>query len=133
MTPPMPFERKMLTPDDKRACGLSQQLIQLFISEDHRVLPIGYIDTFLLVTCDEGKSVNDYAAKAGVSKAVMSRHILDIGDYTREREPGFGWVTSRRSPNELGRYEVVLTAKGRSLATRVRGLLDQWTSTKSGA
>ena len=127
---PMPFGHKTLSTDDKSACEFSRRLIQLFISETNRAIPITYMDTVLMVACNESKSVSEYAEMAGVSKSVMSRHLLDIGD--RSRRMQFGLVTSRLSPNEQGRYEIVLTAKGRSLATRARGLLDQWTSTKSG-
>jgi hypothetical protein len=80
---PMPFGHKTLPTDDKSACGLARQLIQLFASEANRVIPIGYIDTFLMVACDEGNPVNDYAAKTGVIKSVKSRHLLDIGDRPR--------------------------------------------------
>jgi hypothetical protein len=46
--------------------------------------------TFLVVVLDEGKSVQEYADAAGVSKSVMSRHILDLGDRTRYMEVGLG-------------------------------------------
>jgi hypothetical protein len=32
-------------------------------------MPLQYVTTFLLVVTDEGKSVNDYAERAGVSKS----------------------------------------------------------------
>jgi DNA-binding MarR family transcriptional regulator len=84
----------------------------------------------LLVAADEGRSVNDYAERANVSKSVMSRQILDIGDATRTHEPGLGWVTARINPLERRAHEVVLTPKGRILAERVRELLDLWVSSK---
>jgi hypothetical protein len=46
-------------------------------------MPLQYVISFLLVASDEGKSVSDYAEKAGVSLSVMSRHLLDIGDRIR--------------------------------------------------
>jgi DNA-binding MarR family transcriptional regulator len=129
---PMPFERKTLPLDEKPACEFSRRLIQLFISETNRATPITYMDTFLMVACNESKSVSEYAEQAGVSKSVMSRHLLDIGDYFRSGVPGLGLVTSRPRIEDDRAHEILLTAKGRSLATRVRELLDQWTPTKSG-
>ena len=46
-------------------------------------MPVQYITSFLLVATDEGLTVTDYAKKAGVSKSVMSRHLLDIGGRSR--------------------------------------------------
>jgi DNA-binding MarR family transcriptional regulator len=118
--------RKPLPDDDKRACLLGRQVMRVFVEESRRGIPIGYVDTFLMIAADEGKSVNEYAEMAHVSKSVMSRHILDIGDWTRAHEPGLGWVTSRPHPMELRRHEVYLTPKGRVLAHRLREVLNLW-------
>jgi hypothetical protein len=136
MTTPLrqsiPFGHETVSPDDKTACGHARQLIQLFMSEAKRnILPLVYIDTFLMVACNEGKQVKDYAEMTHVSKSVMSRQLLDIGPSTSPtREPGLGWVMSRANPNEPGKHEIFLTAKGLSLAARVRQLLDLWRSTQ---
>jgi|SRR5262245_42633581 len=129
---PMPLGRETLPPNDKLACGLSRQLIQMFIIESKRIIPIGCVDTFLMIAANESRSIDEYAEMAKVSKSVMSRLILDIGDATRDHEPGLQWVTARVDPNERRKHEVVLTPKGRILAGRVRELLDLWTSTKRG-
>jgi DNA-binding MarR family transcriptional regulator len=129
---PMPFGRETLPPNDKLACGLSRQLTQMFISESKSNIPLGHADTFLMIAANEGRSVAEYAEMAKVSKSVMSRLILDIGDARREHEPGLQWVTARVDPNERRKHEVVLTPKGRILAGRVRELLDLWTSKKRG-
>jgi hypothetical protein len=118
-------------PKDKRACELMRQLARVITDGSRRGLPIGFVDTFLMIAADEGRSVNDYAEMAGVSKSVMSRQILDIGDATRDHEPGLQWVTTRLCPNEPGRHEVFLTAKGCSLERRLTELLDLWASTRS--
>jgi DNA-binding MarR family transcriptional regulator len=73
--------------------------------------------TFLLVAMDEGKSVQDYADAPGVSKSVMSRHILDLGDRTRYMEAGLGLMYSR--PSELRKHEVWLTPTGKALAKKI--------------
>jgi DNA-binding MarR family transcriptional regulator len=81
-------------------------------------MPLQYVRTFLLVALNEGKSVTEYATMTGVSKSVMSRHILDIGERDRYMEEGMGLVTYRPSPMELRRHEVYLTDKGRALLHR---------------
>jgi len=63
---------------------------------------------------------------ADVSKSVMSRQILDLGDAPRTHEPGLGWVTARINPLEWRAHEIVLTPKARILAERVREVLDLW-------
>jgi hypothetical protein len=119
-------------PKDKPACGLSRQLIQMFISEGAGTIPLGYVDTFLMIAADEGHSVNEYVERAHVSKGVILRRILGIGDWTRDYEPGLGWVTAKPSPNEPKRQEIFLTAKGHSLERRLTEVLDLWASTKRG-
>jgi DNA-binding MarR family transcriptional regulator len=84
-----------------------------------RTMPAQYIHTFSLIARNEGLSVVEYAERANVSVSVMSRHILDIGDYARNRSNGFGLVTSRPNPMELRKHEVWLTAKGKALAHKI--------------
>lgn len=86
-------------------------------------MPLQYVWSFLLVAEEEGLSVSDYAKRAGVSKSVMSRHLLDIGDRDREMGDGFGLVTSRPNPMELRKHEYMLTDKGRAMLHRI---LRQW-------
>lgn len=82
-------------------------------------MPLQYVTTFLLVALNEGKSVTEYAEMAGVSKSVMSRHILDIGERDRYMEEGFGLITYRPNPMELRRHEVFLTDKGRAVLHQI--------------
>jgi DNA-binding MarR family transcriptional regulator len=77
-------------------------------------MPLQYVYTFLLIAMDEGKSVSEYAAMAGISKSVMSRHILE----------------TRPHPFELRKYEVFLSNKGRALLhrmTRALGVVNDTT------
>jgi DNA-binding MarR family transcriptional regulator len=92
--------------------------IQLFMGHESS-MPLQYMNAFLLVATDEGKSVNEYAKRSGVSMSVMSRHLLDIGDRNRHMEPGMGLVTSKPCPMELRKHEITLTPKGRTLLARI--------------
>ena len=74
---------------------------------------------FIQIAADEGKSISDYADRAGVSKAVMSRHILDLSVKRRTGEAGFGLLVTRASPTDLRRHEVFLTPTGRAMVNKV--------------
>jgi hypothetical protein len=87
-------------------------------------MPAQYIHTFLLVVLNEGKSVSEYAAMANVSISVMSRHLQDIGDYTRDRSNGFKLVMQRPNPMALRKHEIFLTTAGRALANEIATYLD---------
>jgi DNA-binding MarR family transcriptional regulator len=73
------------------------------------------IKTLLLVAREEGKSVGEYAAPAGVSTALMSRYLLDLG----EHNGGMGLVVTRRRHNELRKKDVFLTPEGREIVDRM--------------
>jgi DNA-binding transcriptional ArsR family regulator len=118
LAPPMTLTRKALEDADKS--DLRKLLVAL---EPFRALratmPLQYVYAFLQVALDEGKSVQEYAQRAGVSHSVMSRHLLDIGDRNRHMEEGFGLVTYRPNPMELRKHEFFLTEKGRRVANTV--------------
>jgi DNA-binding MarR family transcriptional regulator len=74
---------------------------------------------FIMVAADEGKSIGEYAQRAGVSTAVMSRHVLDLSVRRRTGEAGFGLLITRPNPVEMRQHQVFLTATGRALAHKV--------------
>jgi hypothetical protein len=84
-----------------------------------------WAQAFLLVCLDEGKNVSFYAAQAGVPQAVMSRHLLDLGDNTRDG-PGLGpgLVTSRQDPHNPTKHQFILTSKGQLVADAIARALD---------
>jgi DNA-binding MarR family transcriptional regulator len=82
-------------------------------------MPLQYVIAFVLVAMEEGLGVGEYAKQAGVSMSVMSRHLLDIGERNRHKDPGFGLVYSKPDPNELRKSEVYLTDKGKALKHRL--------------
>jgi DNA-binding MarR family transcriptional regulator len=117
-----PLSRRPLTDEGQQtAFGIHAMLKEFMIAcEDRQMMPLQYLTSFLLVAQEEGLPVQDYAERARVSKSVMSRHLLDIGDRTRTGEPGLGLVTSRPKPMNLREHEVLLTPKGRALVGRMR-------------
>jgi DNA-binding MarR family transcriptional regulator len=87
--------------------------------EIRQTMPLQYVVSFLLVAVDEGRGVTEYAERAGVSQSVMSRHLLDLGDRNRHKEPGFGLVTYKPSMENLSKHEYYLTPKGKGVAHRI--------------
>jgi hypothetical protein len=85
-----------------------------------------WVQAFLLVCLDEGKNVSFYASQAGVSQSVMSRHLLDLGDSTREGAGlGPGLVTLRQDPRNPRQHQIVLTSKGHAVANAMARALDR--------
>ena len=111
----MASSRPPLKDADKKYIKGLRGALEPFISI-RNTMPLQYVTTFLLVAMDEGKSVGEYAAKAGVSQSVMSRHLLDIGERNRHMEEGFGLIQYRPNPMELRKHEVFLSDKGRAIA-----------------
>lgn len=113
---------KPLGDDNKKAMKALMGALEPFRSI-RPTMPLQYVTTFLLVAIDEGKSVAEYATKAGVSTSVMSRHLLDIGERNRHLEKGFGLISYKPNPMDLRIHEVFLTDKGRALAHQI---IRQW-------
>ncbi len=110
--------RKTLGDNERKAVKSLLGALDPF-TDIRATMPLQYVRTFLLVALDEGKGVAEYAAKAGVSVSVMSRHLLDIGERNRHMEKGFGLITYRPNPTELRKHEVFLTDTGRALVHRI--------------
>lgn len=106
-------------PDDERNTVRSLLGALDLFTALRATMPLQYVKAFLLVAEEEGLGVVDYAKRADVSVSVMSRHLLDIGDRSRNMEAGWGLVTARSNPLELRRHEYMLTDKGRALLHKV--------------
>ncbi len=90
-------------------------VMRAWTKEIRRDMPLQMVLTFLAIAWKPGMSVQEYADMEGVSKSVMSRHILDLGERNRHMEPGLGLVEARPHPLSLRTHVVTLTARGRRL------------------
>ncbi len=99
----MATSRPPLNENEKTCLKGLRGSLEAFLSV-RNTMPLQYVTTFLLVAMDEGKSVAEYATKAGVSQSVMSRHLLDIGERNRHMQKGFGFITYRPNPMELRKH-----------------------------
>ena len=85
------------------------------------------------VAINEGMSVGDLAIKIGLKQSVMSRHLLDLGPFTRSREPGANLVEHRVGTKSLRVHEMFLTPKGAGFFRRIANLCGSARPTSNSA
>jgi len=61
-------------------------------------MPLQCVMAFMLVATEEGLNISTYAKRAGISGSLMARHLEDLGDLNRYRQPGFGLVEQFSDP-----------------------------------
>jgi DNA-binding MarR family transcriptional regulator len=104
--------------EDLRAGQALLEAIEVFTSERH-TMPLQYFRTFIYVALHEGKTVREMAKELGQSPTVMSRHLLDIGDFNRHNEPGMGLVTYKSMPPDRREHKAFLTPQGKTMFAKV--------------
>jgi DNA-binding MarR family transcriptional regulator len=80
-----------------------------------RIMPLQHAYAFLLVASEEGCSVSEYARRAGVTQAVMTRILFALGTRARGREAGYGLVQQVTDLEDSRTTQTFLTAKGKAL------------------
>jgi DNA-binding MarR family transcriptional regulator len=80
-----------------------------------RTMPMQHAYAFLLVTLEEGLGVQEYAERAGVTQAVMTRILFALSSRGRRREPGYGLVQQAVDLRDSRRHQTFLTVKGKAL------------------
>ena len=88
-------------------------------------VPTPLVPAFVQVALNEGKSLTELAQLLGSSPSTVSRHLLDLGERNRKKEPGYGLVDSRQNPMELRRNIYTLTTKGRLLAASIADAVER--------
>jgi DNA-binding MarR family transcriptional regulator len=83
-------------------------------------MPASYIISFLTVAEKEGEPVSEYARETGVYKAVMTRHLLDLGQRDRRGAEGMGIIEQRRDSKDLRINRSFVNEKGANLLSKVR-------------
>lgn len=89
----------------------------------YSIMPLQMAQTFLMVAEEEGLGVGEYARKAGANPAVMTRHMLDLGEMNRRHEPGLGLVYTKVNIMNRRQHQVFLTPKGVALAHAIHRAL----------
>lgn len=88
-------------------------------------MTIGAAISFLTVATFENHSAREYGEMLGLSSSTMSRHLLDLGEMNRKREPGMMLIEQRPDPMDRRRSLYRLTPKGRGLITAILQVLEQ--------
>jgi DNA-binding MarR family transcriptional regulator len=84
-----------------------------------RTMPIQHAYTFLLVASEEGCGVQEYAERAGVTQAVMTRILFALGARSRGRERGYGLVRQGIDTEDARKHQTFLTGKGKALMREI--------------
>jgi DNA-binding MarR family transcriptional regulator len=89
------------------------------VQELKETIPVQIAHTFVVVALNEGKSLREYCHLTGVAQSTMSRHLLDLGERNRQKQPGFCLIEQRPDAQDLRRNVYTLTKKGRSLVRKI--------------
>lgn len=114
----MSHAKQNLNAEEKEAARILLTALEP-LTAVYSIMPLQQAKTFLMVAMEEGLGVGEYARKAGANPAVMTRHMLDLGEMNRRREPGLGVVYTRPNPMNRRSHQVFLTPKGVALATAI--------------
>lgn len=88
-----------------------------------RTLPLQHAYAFLFVALEEGRSVSEYAKRAGTTQAVMTRILFALSSRSRGREPGYGLVQQAIDPQDARRTQTFLTVRGNALVREIVQLI----------
>ena len=68
---------------------------------------------------EEGRGVQEYARRAGVTQAVMTRILFALGSRSRGRERGYRLVQQGIDTGDARKHQTFLTAKGKALMRQI--------------
>jgi DNA-binding MarR family transcriptional regulator len=78
---------------------------------------------FLLVAMDEGRGVQEYAERAGVTQPGMTRILLALGPRGQRGAAGHRLVHQATDTGDLRKRQTFLTAKGNALKLEIVRLM----------
>ncbi|WMT73795.1 hypothetical protein [Bradyrhizobium sp. Ash2021] len=115
-----PVGYKSLLSDETRQAAKALRLaLEPFVALNPTI-PASYIISFLAVAEKEGRAVSEYAHEAGMYKAVMTRHLLDLGERDRRGGEGMNIIEQRRDRQDLRINRSFISEKGAALLSKVR-------------
>jgi hypothetical protein len=120
MSATVPVGYKSLLSDDVRQAARALRLaIEPFVELNPNI-PASYIISFLTVAEKEGRPVSEYANDVGMFKAVMTRHLLDLGARDRHGGEGMNVIEQKRDRVDLRINRSFINEKGAALLSKVR-------------
>jgi DNA-binding MarR family transcriptional regulator len=87
------------------------------------IMPMQHAYAFLLVAMEEGRGVQEYAERAGVTQSVMTRILFALGRHRQKGAPGYGLVHQATDTQDLRKRRTFLTAKGHALVREIARLI----------
>jgi hypothetical protein len=108
-----------LSDDVRQAAKALRLAIEPFVALNPNI-PASYIISFLTVAEKEGLPVGEYAKEVGMFKAVMTRHLLDLGERDRHGGEGLNIIEQKRDRQDLRINRTFVSEKGASLLSKVR-------------
>jgi DNA-binding MarR family transcriptional regulator len=129
MSAAVPAGYKSHLSDDVRQAAKALRLaLEPFVALNPTI-PASYIITFLTVAEKEGRPVGEYANEVGMFKAVMTRHLLDLGERDRHGGEGMNLIEQKRDRVDLRVNRSFISEKGATLLSKVRRA---WELTRKG-
>lgn len=107
-------KKSAMADDEKRVLRDLLKAVELLRATNQK-MTLQQLTALLLVALDEGLQVGSYAKAAGIAQGVMTRHLFDLGEYSRSREEGLGLVEQRPNLMDRRAHLTYLTHKGRGL------------------
>jgi DNA-binding MarR family transcriptional regulator len=114
--------RSAIAKDDQAALYKCLLLIEAFRAI-RRIMPLQEAYAFLFVASEEGCSVSEYAQRADVTQAVMTRILFALGSRGRQRNPGYGLVQQAMDLQDSRKRLTFLTMKGKALMHEIARLV----------
>ena len=120
MSASVPIGYKSHLSDELRQAAKALRLaLEPFVALNPNI-PASYIVSFLLVSEKEGRPVGEYAVELDMYKAVMTRHLLDLGERDRHGGEGLNLVEQHRDKVDLRVNRTFISEKGAALLAKVR-------------
>ncbi|OKO74661.1 hypothetical protein AC629_34710 [Bradyrhizobium sp. NAS80.1] len=116
--PPVGY-KTLLSDETVQAAKALRLALEPFVKENPTI-PVSYIISFLAVAEKEGMPVSTYANEVGIVKAVMTRHLLDLGERDRRGNEGMKLVERKQDRQDLRIIRTFISEKGAALMSKVR-------------
>ncbi|TFU06181.1 hypothetical protein EUV02_03985 [Polymorphobacter arshaanensis] len=114
-----------MTDDYKSALVKADRILSFLRTAISPLLPLQVAHTFVMVARNEGKNLTEITELMSSKVSTVSRHLLDLGDYTRKMEPGYGLVESKTAPTNLRTKQFYLTSRGKLVARELATILQE--------
>ena len=88
-----------------------------------RVMRLQHAYTFIFVALEEGRSVSEYAKRAGTTQAVMTHILFTLSSRRRGRESRYSLVQQVIDPQNGRRTQTFLTVRGKALVHEIGQLI----------